>query len=119
MVEHYTGSSDNRQWHRRGQRLTLGTTTISYILAAGCSESALVHVYPLPQVFTVTGGGSYCNGGTGVHIGLSGSATGVNYLLYRGSTATGTFAGTGLPLDFGLQTVETCYSNSHDNCDRL
>ena len=90
--------------------LSLGTSTISYTLAAGCSESTIVHVNPLPQLFTVTGGGSYCNGGSGVHIGLTGSSVGVNYLLYRGLTATGTFAGTGAALDFGLQTVSGVYT---------
>jgi uncharacterized protein YjdB len=90
--------------------LTLGTATIFYTLPAGCSVSTLVHVYPLPLIFTVSGGGSYCAGGTGVHILLSGSTVGVNYMLYRGVTATGSFAGTGGPLDFGLQTVGGTYT---------
>ena len=90
--------------------VSLGTSTIIYILPAGCAQSTLVHVYPLPQVFTVTGGGSYCAGGNGEHIGLSGSAVGVNYMLYRGVTATGAFAGTGSVMDFGLQTVTGTYT---------
>ena len=88
----------------------LGTSTIIYMLPAGCVQSTTVHVYPLPLVFNVTGGGSYCAGGNGVHIGLNGSTVGINYLLYRGTTATGTFAGTGSPLDFGLQTVGGTYT---------
>ncbi len=90
--------------------LTLGTSTIIYALPAGCLQSTLVHVYPLPLIYTVTGGGNYCAGGTGVHVDLSGSNVGINYLLYRGATATGTFAGTGSPLDFGLQTVTGVYT---------
>jgi uncharacterized protein YjdB len=88
----------------------LGTATISYILPGGCAVSTVVNVYPLPIVFTVSGGGSYCSGGNGEHIYLSGSTVGVNYMLYRGVTAVGTFAGTGSPLDFGLHTVAGTYT---------
>jgi trimeric autotransporter adhesin len=90
--------------------VALGTSTISYILPAGCSVAKIVNVYPLPVVFFVSGGGSYCSGGLGVHIYLSGSTVGVNYMLYRGVTATGSFAGTGSPIDFGLQTVGGTYT---------
>lgn len=38
--------------------------------------SATVAINPLPVVYTVTGGGSYCVGGVGVSVGLSGSITG-------------------------------------------
>jgi uncharacterized protein YjdB len=89
--------------------LALGSASITYSLGAGCTASVTVNVLPLPVVYTITGGGNYCAGGTGVSIGLSGSNVGVNYLLYIGSTATGTFAGTGAPLDFGLQTVGGTY----------
>jgi len=58
-----------------------------------------------PAMFAVTGGGNYCAGGTGADIGLSNSSTGVNYRLYRGSSAVGSpIPGTGAALDFGLQT---------------
>jgi len=90
--------------------LSLGTTTIVYQLPGGCFVTALVHVYPLPTVFTVTGGGNHCAWDTGVHIGLSGSSVGVNYMLYRGSTAVGAFPGSGGPLDFGLLTVGGSYT---------
>ncbi len=90
--------------------LSLGTSTMVYALPAGCLQSTVVHVNPLPVIYSVTGGGNYCAGGTGVHVGLSGSTVGVNYMLYRGIIATGTFAGTGSPLDFGLQTVTGTYT---------
>ena len=90
--------------------LVTGTSTIFYTLPAGCTVSELVHVYPLPQVFNVSGGGNYCAMGAGVHIYLSGSEVGVNYMLYCGVTATGSFAGTGSPLDFGLQTMAGTYT---------
>src|ERR1019366_2979937 len=89
--------------------VSLGAATITYAIGS-CNATVVVNVYPLPTVFTVTGGGNYCGGGTGVHIGLSGSTVGVNYLLYRGTTAVGTFAGTGSALDFGLQTVAGTYT---------
>jgi hypothetical protein len=90
--------------------VSAGTTTIDYILPGGCFTSAVVSVFALPTVFTVTGGGSYCSGGPGVHIGLSGSQTGINYVLYRGAMIVGTFAGTGSPMDFGLQTAVGTYT---------
>ncbi len=103
--------------------LAVGTVTITYSFGAGCSAIAPITVYPLPLVFNVTGGGSYCDGGTGVHIGLSGSSTGVNYFLYRGTTATGSFAGSGVLMDYGLQTVAGAYTvvatNSATGCSNL
>ncbi len=57
---------------------TAGTATITYkVTATGCLATDAVTVNPLPALFTVTGGGGFCAGGTGVHIGLSGSAAGV------------------------------------------
>ncbi len=86
-----------------------GATTITYAIGA-CSVSRVINVFNLPGIFSVTGGGSYCTGGSGVTIGLSGSTVGVLYYLYHGATATGTFTGTALPLDFGLQTVGGTYT---------
>ncbi len=77
------------------------------------SGSAAIAVYPLPTVYTVTGGGSYCAGGSGVHINLSGSDAGVNYQLYNSTTPVGTpVAGTGVAgtLDLGLQTATGTYT---------
>ncbi len=75
------------------------------------SGSAVIAINPLPALFTLTGGGSYCAGGTGLHIVLNGSAIGINYQLYRGSTPVGTaMAGTGSPLDFGAITIAGTYT---------
>lgn len=72
---------------------------------------ATVIINPLPAAFVVTGGGSYCTGGNGVHVGLSGSAVGVNYQLYNGTTVSGTpLAGNGGALDFGLKTTGGIYT---------
>ena len=66
-----------------------------------------------PAVFTVTGSGTYCAGGTGIPVGLSGSQTGINYQLQRinGTVNVGSVvAGTGTAISFGLQTVAADYS---------
>lgn len=98
----------------------LQTGTGNYTVVAtnpstGCvntmTGSANINTYPLPGLFTISGGGNYCSGGTGVTIGLTGSATGVSYQLYNGVVAMGApLAGTGAPLSFGLQTMSGTYS---------
>lgn len=90
---------------------TLGSATITYTMMPGsCAATFNVSVSPLPSVFTVTGGGNHCDGDAGVHVYLSGSTVGVNYMLYRGATAVGAFPGTGSILDFGLHTLAGSYT---------
>ena len=68
-------------------------------------------VCPAPTAYTVTGGGSFCSGGTGMAVGLSGSQTGVSYQLKRDNTNVGTaMTGTGNALAFGNQTVAGSYT---------
>ncbi len=87
-----------------------GAPNITYTLSTGCFSTIPVTVNPLPLVYTVTGGGGYCTGDTGVHITQSGSVAGNNYQLYYGGIATGTaISGTGLSLDFGLHTSAGTY----------
>lgn len=105
-----------------GSMLDMGLETIPgvYTVSAtnaltGCPQnmfgSATVVVNPLPAVFNVTGGGSYCLGGTGVDVGLDGSVAGISYQLYAAGSPVGTaMAGNGSPLDFGLQTITGAYS---------
>ncbi|MBK6990137.1 MAG: HYR domain-containing protein [Bacteroidetes bacterium] len=60
-----------------------------------------------PTLYSVTGGGAYCTGGTGVVVGLSDSETGHDYELYLGGAPLGSpvvVAGTGNAISFGLQT---------------
>ena len=91
--------------------IATGTTNISYSTGSGCVATATVTVNALPTIFTVTGGGGYCAGGTGLHIGLSGSVTGVTYQLYNGTVAIRPApGGTGGALDFGLQTMAGTYT---------
>lgn len=57
---------------------------------------------------TVTGGGSYCQGSTGVVVGLANSEVGVTYTLYKNGAATSmSIAGTGSPISFPAQTAGT------------
>lgn len=65
----------------------------------------------IPVVFNVTGGGSYCQGGTGVDIFLSGSEADVNYVLYLNGNPTATNQqGTGAPLTFPNITAAGTYT---------
>jgi len=73
--------------------------------------SATVGLNPLPTLFSVTGGGSYCTGGVGVHVGVNGSSTTVNYQLFNGIVAvSGPVAGTGAPIDLGIQSAPATYT---------
>ncbi|MBL7952017.1 MAG: T9SS type A sorting domain-containing protein [Flavobacteriales bacterium] len=95
---------------------TLNCGTTYYILASAYDTNVgdvqLNVVAPTCTVaaFNVTGGGAYCAGGTGVSVGLSGSALCTNYQLFFGATPLNTLAGTGSALDFGLQTAAGTYT---------
>jgi len=84
-----------------------GTYSVTVTDSNGCTTacSATLTVNPLPTVFNVTGGGSYCVGGIGVTVGLNGSQSGVNYQLRLNNANTGSpVAGTGSALSFVNQT---------------
>ncbi len=86
--------------------IAIGTATVSYTLTTtGCMTSETIVVNPLPTVYTVYGGGSYCSGASGVHIYLTFSDPGTEYYLHNTGITIGPFAGTGTLLDFGLQTL--------------
>ncbi|MEO6330355.1 MAG: HYR domain-containing protein, partial [Ginsengibacter sp.] len=89
--------------------------TISTLNSIACESEPTtpvqITVNPLPTIFTVTGGGSYCSGGTGVVIGLSGSQNGVNYQLFQGVTPVGSaVAGTNAAISFGNQATTGTYT---------
>jgi len=86
-----------------------GVSIISYNIS-GCSAVKSVIINPTPDAFSITGGGSYCVGGTGLPIGLSGSASGITYELYQGSTLITTTVGTGSSLNFGIYTASGTYT---------
>lgn len=99
-----------------GPQATAGAYTVIATDSAspGCprtmSGTSNVYVYPSPTVYNVTGGGSYCDGGYGLHVGLNGSNTGISYKLYHGTLPRTTLPGTGAPLDFGLQVPGGIYT---------
>ena len=99
-----------------GTPLSFGTepgagvyTVVASSSSTGCigtmAGSATITINPQPTVDTMTGGGGYCAGGTGVHVGMNSSSTGINYQLYNGLSAVGSvMPGTGSALDFGSLT---------------
>ncbi len=61
--------------------------------------------------YNVTGGGPFCTGSDGVHVGLSGSVAGIIYQLYNNGNPIGSpITGTGSPIDFGLQNTVGTYT---------
>ncbi len=91
---------------------TVQATTVQCSQAMSGSATVTILSGP-PAQFAVTGGGTYCTGGTGLAVGLAGSQTGVNYQLRRsnGTINVGSpVAGTGSAISFGLQTVASDYS---------
>ncbi len=97
-----------------GPQTAAGAYTVVATGGTGCTENmagfAAITINPLPVIYAVTGGGSYCLGGTGVHIGLGGSTAGIEYQLFDGSPVGAPITGTGLPIDFGLVTGAGVYS---------
>ena len=95
---------------------TVVATDVTTSCTNNMSGTAVISVNPVPTTYTVTGGGSYCAGGSGVNVSLSGSQTGVNYQLYRGGAAVGSsISGTGSALSFGLQTLAGIYTVTATN----
>lgn len=85
------------------------------------SGSVTITVNALPTAYSVTGGGSYCSGGSGVPVGLSGSQSGVSYQLQlNGSNSGASVAGTGSDISFGNQISAGTYTvvatNSTSGC---
>lgn len=80
-------------------------------IIASVWENGVVHVQPTPLVYTVTGGGEYCDGGNGVVVGLSKSQSGRVYQLFVDGVYTGqTVNGTGSAISFGPQTTGGNYT---------
>jgi hypothetical protein len=104
-----------------GDAITFGTQTAgNYTVLAtntttGCtnamSGNASVFINPLPNTYSVGGGGSFCSDGAGVAVTLNGSQAGVSYRLFNGTTPVGSsIAGTGLALNFGNQLTGGNYT---------
>jgi gliding motility-associated-like protein len=64
-----------------------------------------------PSIFSLTGGGSYCQGGAGLPIGLGNSTVAIDYELFmNGSTTSQIMVGTGAALNFGNKTTQGTYT---------
>ena len=97
-------------------------SVVATATTGGCTAtmagSAIVTVVSSISSFSVSGGGVACGagsnsgtGGAGVGISLSGSQSGVNYQLRRGTINSGTaVAGTGSALNFPNQTIAGTYT---------
>lgn len=103
-----------------------GATSSTYDVPAGVSQTTCyrrkatdncttaysniitVSVNPSPTVYTLSGSGSYCSGGTGITISLSGSEVGVNYqVLLSGIPYGPAFPGTGAAVNSTLTDAGT------------
>ncbi|MBX2905943.1 MAG: proprotein convertase P-domain-containing protein [Taibaiella sp.] len=87
-----------------------GNVMVTYTLPTGCITTHNMTVNPLPVVYNVTGGGSYCFGGSGVVIGVSNTEAGTAYNLYRGGTLMGSLTGSGSAADFSSMTAAGTYT---------
>lgn len=91
-----------------------GTYTVQAVNVFGCNAAmdlnAVVTQNPLPAVFTISGGGYYCQGSNGVSIDLSGSESGVDYELQLNGSLAATLTGTGLPISFQNITATGTYT---------
>lgn len=75
------------------------------------TASVLVIVNPLPAPYDLTGGGSYCNTGIGIPLGLSGSQNNTAYQLLKGGIPDGPVVyGNGSPISFGDHTAAPLYT---------
>jgi len=105
-----------------GGTYTVRATDASTSCTSAMTGSVTINVNALPAIQTVTGGGSYCEGGSGSVIGLGGSSEGVNYKLYAGSSLVSTMAGTGFAFSFAPATAVGTYTvlavNATTGCSR-
>ncbi|MFZ4548625.1 MAG: choice-of-anchor L domain-containing protein, partial [Bacteroidales bacterium] len=86
----------------------------------------MVSVNPLPETFVVTASndGFYCEGDTGVLIGVNNSQTGMDYeLLFNGLSTGKVLNGTGFTLEFGIFSAIGQYEvrgiNPIGNCTKM
>ena len=88
-------------------------TNVNTLLTVTAGTNAIVIGIPVlnsaPTAFAVTGGGSYCQGGAGLPVGLANSETGVTYTLFKNTVPqVPTVPGlTGSAITFGNQLAGT------------
>ena len=90
---------------------TVKVQATGYCGSSAWSGELSCQSYALPAIYSLQGGGFYCQGAGGVTVTLSGSETGVNYELYYNATATGLIqAGTGNPISWNSVMQEGIYT---------
>jgi hypothetical protein len=105
----------------RGTIVAVGAISLmegSTLYGRGLSTAGAIHLHSnvvtitaIPDLYNVTGGGGFCEGGAGLPVGLSGSQTGVNYQLKIDGVNTGSaVAGTNAAISFGNQTTAGTYT---------
>lgn len=109
-----------------GNQTTVGNyTVVATNTTTACTTTMIgntsVSINPKPTAFNVEGGGSYCNGGSGIFIGLDGSQSGVNYQLKIDGINSGSLIpGNDEAISFGNQTIAGSYTveaiNSTTSC---
>lgn len=93
-----------------GNYTVVGTSVSDPGCVLEMDGAAIITVTAMPTTFNVSGGGSMCEGGTGLTITLSGSESGVNYQLKdnAGNNVGTVQSGTGLSLSWpGITTAST------------
>ncbi|OFY80847.1 MAG: hypothetical protein A2275_09030 [Bacteroidetes bacterium RIFOXYA12_FULL_35_11] len=93
--------------------ITYGYYYFTVTDARGCTKDGLEIVSGPEdvQLFNVTGGGSYCDGGQGVSVMMSGSQLNVNYqLMVNGANFGALVIGTGTPLAWNNITTTNSFS---------
>ena len=78
-----------------------------YFITARAESLTQVSLNSIPAVYTVTGGGTFCQGSTRVEIGLTNSEVGVLYKLYKNNEEHEALVGSGFALSFGKHEVGT------------
>jgi photosystem II stability/assembly factor-like uncharacterized protein len=91
---------------------TTYTVTVTNLNNCSATASSTISVLPQPVVFSLTGGGGYCQGSDpGVPVGLNGSQTGVSYQLQlNGANSGAAVIGTGSAISFGLVSTGGNYT---------
>ncbi len=102
------GTGSSITWNNLNQE---GTYTAKTTNGFPMSGSPYVGVSAPPSLFMVTGGGSFCSGGSGVTISLLGSETSIGYQLLNGGASVGSMvAGNGGTMNWGNQTAPGNYT---------
>ncbi len=107
-------TGDGNELHFGVQTNAGNYTVAGYNPETGCTGNmtgrAVISFIAAPTAYPVTGGGAYCDGGSGVAVGLSGSANDISYILYHNGVPGITMTGNGGALNFGPQTAPGAYT---------